>query len=191
MDNIMRAVIFFISVLLAVNFCSCKGDFNTYTSKVNGNEIEVRLEKHSDSLYDIKLIVNGILNSTWELKYPVYRFDFGDVTGDNIPEIGVGVTKTTRFDPKLDKRLFLFRITDDYYIRPLWLGSRVAQPLTDFRIIENDSTGFIRTIEREKSGKYLTANYCWRGFGLHFTNYIEREIDEKQARKLMNDKTIK
>ena len=74
-------------------------------------------------------------HSVWKLPYPVYQFDYGDVTGDGMPEIIVWVIKPTRFDPKPDKRLFIYRIADEAYIRPLWLGSRVAQPLEDFRVI--------------------------------------------------------
>lgn len=62
------------------------------------------------------------------------------------PEIIVGVIKPTRFDPKPDKRLFIYRIADEAYIRPLWLGSRVAQPLEDFRIIREETPTRIRTL---------------------------------------------
>ena len=72
-----------------------------------------------------------------------------------MPEIIVGVIKPTRFDPKPDKRLFIYRIADEAYIRPLWLGSRVAQPLEDFRVIREHTPVLIRTMERERSGKYL------------------------------------
>ena len=75
----------------------------------------------------------------------------------------------------------LFKITEDFYIRPLWLGSRVGQPLVDFGIVPGEEGNLIRTIEREQSGKYLLAEYRWRGFGLEFIRYIEREISLKSA----------
>lgn len=85
------------------------------------------------------------------------------------------------FDPKPDKRLFIYRIADEAYIRPLWLGSRVAQPLEDFRIIREETPTRIRTLERERSGNFLVAEYIWRGFGLDFKRYLKREVKKQEA----------
>ena len=115
------------------------------------------------------------------MPYPVYQFDYGDITGNGVPEIIVGVIKPTRFDPKPDKRLFIYRIADEAYIRPLWLGSRVAQPLEDFRIIREETPTRIRTLEREHSGNFLVAEYIWRGFGLDFKRYLKREVKKQEA----------
>ena len=142
--------------------------------------MEVSLNKESDSLYVIHLNTDQPSHSVWKLPYPVYQFDYGDVTGDGMPEIIVGVIKPTRFDPKPDKRLFIYRIADEAYIRPLWLGSRVAQPLEDFRVIREHTPVLIRTVERERSGKFLIAEYAWRGFGLDFKGYLKRETEEKE-----------
>lgn len=150
--------------------------------------LEIALNKQSDSLYHMEVAVNGTLHSRWPLVYPVYRFDYGNIRGDGQTDIAVGVIKPTRFDLKADKRLFLFRITDDYYIRPLWLGSRVAQPLVDFRLTDKEEKGYIRTVEKEKSGNYLVATYRWKGFGLEFIAYVEREITLSEARKLLHNK---
>ena len=115
-------------------FCSCRKE-NWFEWQVNQRHMEVSLNKESDSLYVIHLNTDQPSHSVWKLPYPVYQFDYGDVTGDGMPEIIVWVIKPTRFDPKPDKRLFIYRIADEAYIRPLWLGSRVAQPLEDFREI--------------------------------------------------------
>ena len=77
--------------------------------------MEVSLNKESDSLYVIHLNTDQPSHSVWKLPYPVYQFDYGDVTGDGMPEIIVGVIKPTRFDPKPDKRLFIYRIADEAY----------------------------------------------------------------------------
>lgn len=87
--------------------------------------------------------------------------------------------------PNPDKRLFIYRIADEAYIRPLWLGSRVAQPLEDFRVIREHTSVLIRTMERERSGKYLIAEYAWRGFGLDFKGYLKRETEEKEAKRIL------
>ena len=114
--------------------------------------MEVSLNKESDSLYVIHLNTDQPSHSVWKLPYPVYQFDYGDVTGDGMPEIIVGVIKPTRFDPKPDKRLF----------------------------IREHTLVLIRTVERERSGKFLIAEYAWRGFGLDFKGYLKRETEEKE-----------
>ena len=68
------------------------------------------MERIHNSLYVLHHLIGGIGQSSWELSYPVYRFDCGDLTGDSCPEIAVGVIKTTRHDPTRDKRLFLFKL---------------------------------------------------------------------------------
>jgi hypothetical protein len=44
--------------------------------------MEVSLNKESDSLYVIHLNTDQPSHSVWKLPYPVYQFDYGDVTGD-------------------------------------------------------------------------------------------------------------
>jgi hypothetical protein len=182
--KVMRRFIWFFAVILFVFFYSCKKESKICRIKIDDKKLEITLEQYSDSSFALCMTVNNERHSLWALNYPVYRFDYGDITGDGIPEIAVGVIKTTRFDPRRDKRLFLFRITKDFYIRPLWLGSRVAQPLIDFRIIEENGQSLIRTVEREWSGNYLVAEYGWQGFGLEFKRYIEREISLQKAIKI-------
>lgn len=164
---------------------ACRKNTNRFELRINQKEGEVSMQKVSDSLYILQLAIDQQTSSTWELPYPVYQFDYGDVTGDGIPEIAVGVIKPTRFDPKPEKRLFLYRIADGAYIRPLWLGSRVAQPLEDFRIIRDSIPAKIRTMERERSGHFLVAEYRWRGFGLDFKQYIQREIPKQEALQIL------
>lgn len=185
---LFKKIVFPLLFILLCFISSCNKEEDRFRTQINGEEIEIQLEQISDSLFRLKLKINDSLNSTWPLKYPVYKFDYGDVTGNGIDAIAIGVIKPTRFDQKLDKRLFLFKITDDYYIRPLWLGSRVGQPLEDFRIIREHNPALIRTIERELGGTYLVAEYKWRGFGLEFTHYLQRELSIKEAQKLLQNK---
>ena len=154
---------------------------------MNGKTIHVNLKQHSDSLYTLQLFVNDSINSEWKLEYPVYNINFGDINNDGRPEIVVGTIKTTRFDPKLGKRLFIFKVTDDCYIRPLWLGSRVSQPLVDFSVKEEKPETKIQTIEQESDGSYLVGEYRWKGFGLQFVKHLKRHISLKEARNILNN----
>lgn len=173
-------ILIFIFILL---FLSCRKNKNCFSFTKDNKNVSVLLNRQSDSLYLLELYLEDSLRSVWKLKYPVYNFDYGDVNGDGTPEIAVGPVKKTRFDQKMDKRLFLFRITDDLYIRPLWLGSRVGQPLIDFRL--RGEPAMIRTIEREQDGTYLVAEYRYKGFGLEFSEYIRRGIELEEAREIL------
>ena len=180
--NLKPGIFFFLLL-----FASCCEKNKFYEAEIYGEKVKITLEQKSDTTFALNLTIGADTMSLWALNYPVYRFDFGDVTNDGIPEIAVGVIKPTRFDPKPAKRLFLFKITEDFYIRPLWLGSRVGQPLVDFGIVPGEEGNLIRTIEREQSGKYLLAEYRWRGFGLEFIRYIEREISLDNAYNNFNN----
>lgn len=172
--------------LLCILYGACRKDSNRFEWRLNQKNAEVSMRKISDSLYVLQLDIEQQMSSTWKLPYPVYQFDHGDVTGNGVLEIAVGVIKPTRFDSKPAKRLFLYRIADGAYIRPLWLGSRVAQPLEDFRIIRDSIPAQIRTIERERSGHFLVAEYIWKGFGLDFKRYIQRETTKQNALQTLN-----
>ena len=56
----------------------------------------VRLDRIHDSLSFIRYEHRGRELSSWRLPYPVYRFDWGDINADGVPEIAVGVIKPTR-----------------------------------------------------------------------------------------------
>ncbi len=159
--------------------CNYKNDGIEIKSK---NYIsKIRLENINDTLNYLKVCSiskNGdtILND-WELPYPVFRFEKGDVNNDGYEDLLVGVEKTTRFDSIYRKRIFIFKIFEGY-VRPLWLGSRVSQPL---------NSNFVRTIEKEASGKFLVAHYRWHGFGLKFCEYLVREAEFQEAEKIFSE----
>ncbi len=96
----------------------------------------------------------------------------------------VGVVKTTRFDSTMSKRLFIFKNYKGF-VRPLWLGSRLGQPLVDFNAFTTKDGAIIRSIEKERSGNFLVAEYKWRRFGLQFNRFIKREIDADKATALL------
>ncbi len=136
---------------------------------------EFTLERKSDSLYVVRLGSDG-----WTLPFPVYQFQTADVDGDGSTDAIVGVTKTTRYDPEPHRRVFIFK---NYrgHVRPLWLGSRLGQPVADFRFLP--SRGVLRVMEYERSGLFMVADYRWRSFGMEFAGYVGREMTEAEARR--------
>lgn len=144
--------------------------FNDYSYlRSDGRTATIRLAEQSDTLSVIEYWVEDSLLSTWKLKYPVYQFCCGDMTGDDIPEIAVGVVKTTKYSQVMARRLFLFKLFNEELIRPLWLSSRVAHRLVDFTI---EPDGRVRTSEVKADGTPVSVRYERRGFGLKFVEYI-------------------
>ncbi|MDR2591612.1 MAG: hypothetical protein LBC59_02250 [Chitinispirillales bacterium] len=159
--------------------------------KVGGDDsLRITLDRVSDTLniIRVKTLKDGKITraASYPLPYPVYRFDVGDLTGDGVPDIAVGVIKTTPYDPKLAKRPFLFKINDEGEVRKLWMGSRVSQPLEDFVLSKGAAPVKVLTIERELSGKFLVAVYRYQGFGLAHNGYVKREISLEEAYKLLH-----
>jgi hypothetical protein len=177
--------------MLCVGSC-CKDNSNTFEFFVEGKKIMLSLTEVHDSAFDIKaslLYPNGeVTHSTWRLNYPVFRFDCADITNDGIPEIAVGVIKATRFDPEVKKRLFLFKLYDTCYVRPLWLGSKLPLPLVDFNLVASCDGARIRTVEQEGEKRFAVAEYCWKAFGPKWLCYLQKGIDKKEAKILLQKK---
>lgn len=171
-------------LLLAVS-CSPPAEPVSLSIQQDGQTYLIQLQKVSDSLH---ILSTRKPNDTahfneWKLRYPVYNLQTGDVDGDGTDDILVGVIKKTRYDSRVRKRLFIFKLVDGL-IRPLWLGSRVAHPLEDFKFCNKKPHSTIVTIEQD-AHQYLVAEYRWKGFGLGFIRYIKRETGTDQARETM------
>lgn len=126
-----------------------------------------------DTLNIIRHVKNDSVVSEWVLRYPVYRFVCGNLTGDGMPEIMVGVIKKTHYQKDVGRRLFIFKLHRGDFIRPLWLGSRVGQPLKDFCLEHDSVKSYIHTWEYTFDGKDIEVAYEYKGFGLKFMNYIK------------------
>jgi ribosomal protein L21E len=149
------------------------------------NTTQISLITKNDTLHFVQIKTDSTTDK-WELPYPVYQFKTGDINQDGKEDIMVGVIKTTHFDSTMSKRLFIFKNYKGY-VRPLWLGSRLGQPLIDFNFVIVNKEARIRSLELEQSGKYLVAEYKWRRFGLEFIHYLEREINYKKALHLLQN----
>jgi hypothetical protein len=175
-------------LVLWIIYCQNNSKKTTYVIRQQNQKIEIKLTRQSELQYLLiaTTFENGKLlqTNTWPLGYDVFKLDTGDVNNDCSTDILVGVIKKTKFDSICRKRLFIFKLLEGY-IRPLWLGSRVSQPLEDFRFCNGKSSGVIRTIELERDGLFLVAEYRWQSFGLAFIRYLVRETPLKQAKYIL------
>ena len=136
------------------------------------------LERQTDSLYVLTLTTDSTQNH-WQLPYPVYRMETGDVDGNGTTEALVGVIKSTRFNPEMGRRLFIFKNYEGL-VRPMWLGSRLGGSLQDFHF----RNGVVRSLETNVKGEYTVAEYRWSGFGVRFERYLIRNVDEAKAKEM-------
>lgn len=151
------------AVLLILAGCTTN---KSESFEYNGGTIG--LKRVNDSLSYIFHEKNGEVISHWKLPYPVYRFDYGDFNGDSVPELAVGVTKSTLSSPQRANRLFLFKLYDKELIKPLWFGSRVTYKLIDFKVRRDTFPATIVTKEfNPLHNKTFEAEYkTHKGFGI-------------------------
>lgn len=146
----------------------------------HAQEAAFSLQQRHDSLYVLTLTTDSTTDH-WQLPYPVYRMQTGDVNGDGSIDALVGVIKTTRFYPEKAQRLFIFK---NYHglVRPLWLGSKLGGSLQDFRFID----GRVRGLETTTDGRYVVAEYRWSGFGMVLERYLAKGTDRDEAIRIFN-----
>ena len=142
----------------------------------------VRLELRADSVQALMLYVDGERTDSFPMPWPVYRLECGDLTGDGIPEVCVGVEKTTRYHPSQARRLFVFHLFEGRYIRPLWLGSTVGNTLLDFHVCRDSTPACIHTTEYLGNGKGIRREYFHRGFGLQYRKDLTDTIRTRDLR---------
>jgi hypothetical protein len=160
---------------------------NSYTIHPDNSPIIISLEKRGAASYNLQAQSyqdkKKALYSTYKLPYRVWHFEIGDIDNNGDPDIAVGVIKPTYYDSVLRKRPFFFKLHKGH-ICPLWLGSSLSHPLEDFRIIKTDSGSLLQSMEYEKDGSFLVAQYSWNGFGFRFHRYLARGISKHNAYKL-------
>ena len=140
---------------------------------------EFRLEQVNDSLSYVVLVTDST-EDRWQLPYPVYQFQTGDVDGDGSTDCMVGVIKPTRYYPTPARRLFIFKNFRGH-VRPLWMGSKLGGILKDFRFLPDTEGGIIRAVESTTDGLFVVAEYRWQGFGMGFERFLAVKVSEEEA----------
>jgi hypothetical protein len=115
--------------------------------------------------------------------YAVFQMETGDVNRDGKTDICLGIIKPTPFDSVLKKRLFIFQI-DRGYIRPLWLSSRLVNPLEAFSVTTDSlQQTIIRTIEHTGTETFCTRSYKWGSFGMIYLSTEQDSINYENAKQ--------
>ncbi|MCR3956295.1 MAG: hypothetical protein NUK57_08335 [Gudongella sp.] len=103
-----------------------------------------------------------------------WKLMVGDVDGDGMDEISIGVYKESPLHPVMAKRPFFYNFNGEDLV-PKWRGSRLSRPFEDYILFdfEKDQVMEIVSVEYLEDGTQLLNSYKWREFG--FEGYKETE----------------
>ena len=116
-----------------------------------------------------------------------WKIALGDVDGNGIDEISMGVYKESPLHPIMAKRPFIYSFIEGE-MQPKWRGSRLSRPFIDYEFYDLDDDGIdeLISIEILKEGRNIINAYKWKGFG--FEGFIESEdfesisdLDKKES----------
>jgi len=113
--------------------------------------------------------------------YNPWKIEVFDVDNDNNPELILGVNKSTKYYKKEENRIFVFNRDKDY-IFPKWLGSKVGNPIIDFKF-DDTSSNLVILEESKETSKKMVVSYKWNGFGFD-NEQILFEIEDLKNPKI-------
>ena len=144
---------------------------------IKNEKHSIELIKNRNAKYANRIHIKSLKDS--EVSYTkdiadlnAWKLEVGDIDGDGIDEIALGVYTESPLHPIDAKRPYIYSFNGEALI-PKWRGSRLSRPFVDFVLydIDEDGTDEIIAIEILKSRKYKINSYKWKGFG--FEGYLE------------------
>ncbi len=161
---------------------------------IQGEKYSIELTKGKNTEYGNKIYINSIEdnkeNFTKDISdLNVWKLEVGDIDGDGIDEVALGVYTESPLHPIDAKRPYIYRFNGEELI-PKWRGSRLSRPFVDFVFYDIDYDGMdeIISIEMLKDGVYVINSYKWKGFG--FEGYLESKELETIPKIFTDNKSL-
>lgn len=99
-------------------------------------------------------------------KFSPFKVRLGDVTGDGVEELALGIFKETPLHRFRDRRCFFYNVREGKLI-PRFRASRFVRPFLDFELYDLDGDDILEVVslERTEDGRCILGAYRWNGFG--------------------------
>lgn len=146
----------------------------------NNKDKLVLLTKDNGEEYGKDVIIFSLENEMEEIyrknfsEFKPWKIAIGDIDGDGVDDISIGVYKESPLHQVMAKRPFIYSFKDGV-LQPKWRGSRLSRPFDDYVFYDIDGDGIdeIISIEILKDNRKIINSYKWKGFG--FEGYLESE----------------
>ena len=189
-------LIFLLSLLFLSKYTYIKWDrvLEYKTGDINGDNQDelIVLTKSIFGKYGKDVVIYKDVNDLREIyrkdfsELKPWKVDTGDIDGDGISEVSLGVYKETVFHPVMTKRPFIYSFKDNTLLAK-WRGSRLSRPFTEYTFYDIDKDGIdeIISIEILENKRMLINSYKWIGFGIE--GFMEsKEYDNITELKVFN-----
>ena len=137
----------------------------------DGEDYLVGLKEEDLVIYELSGEWTEVFKKDYSHLKP-WKISIGDVDGDGIDDISIGVYKESPLHPVMAKRPFIYSFRDGQ-MQPKWRGSRLSRPFDDYDFydLDGDGTEELISIEILEDGRNLINSYKWKGFG--FEGFME------------------